>query len=252
MVLEGYRERVRPQVERMSSPFLRWPPSRISAIALVLAALAGVLCGERPLARPLGLSPVALLVFVSGFFDVIDGAVARLTHQASARGDFLDHVFDRYADIFIVGRARRFSFANPVLALLALVSLLLTSYMGTQAQAVGAGRLAGLLISSRPPRDPCPRDVPRVRLDPPMALGSFHAVGALRTGGIFLHGHRRGLPLLHHRRSVDGGRPGRFVPPVVPRPASPERLGRPGVFLPPPHLSTGNTAAGGAISHRST
>ncbi|MGA7922456.1 MAG: CDP-alcohol phosphatidyltransferase family protein, partial [Thermoplasmata archaeon] len=111
----------------MSSPFLRWPPSRISAIALVLAALAGVFAASARWLGPWVFLPVALLVFVSGFFDVIDGAVARLTHQASARGDFLDHVFDRYADIFIVVGLAVSSFANPILAMLALVSLLLTS-----------------------------------------------------------------------------------------------------------------------------
>ncbi|MCI4369241.1 MAG: hypothetical protein L3K09_06750, partial [Thermoplasmata archaeon] len=37
-------------------------------------------------------------------------------------------------------------FVDPILALLALVSLLLVSYMGTQAQAVGAGRLYGGLL----------------------------------------------------------------------------------------------------------
>ena len=58
-------------------------------------------------------------------------------------------MFDRYADIFIVLGLAVSGYANPYLALLALVSLLLTSYMGTQAQAMGQGRLyAGLLSRS--------------------------------------------------------------------------------------------------------
>ncbi|MFI5414218.1 MAG: CDP-alcohol phosphatidyltransferase family protein, partial [Candidatus Lutacidiplasmatales archaeon] len=66
--------------------------------------------------------------------------------RSSVRGDFLDHVFDRYADVAIVAGLAASGFAYVPLGLFALVSLLLTSYMGTQAQAVGQGRLyAGLL-----------------------------------------------------------------------------------------------------------
>jgi len=55
-------------------------------------------------------------------------------------------VLDRYADIAIVLGLAASGFVDPILALLALVTLLLVSYMGTQAQAVGAGRMySGLL-----------------------------------------------------------------------------------------------------------
>ena len=59
----------------------------------------------------------------------------------------MDHVFDRYADVAILLGIAVSTYANPFLALLALVSLLLVSYMGTQAQAVGLGRLYGGLLS---------------------------------------------------------------------------------------------------------
>ena len=41
--------------------------------------------------------------FFSSLFDALDGKVARITDSSSARGDLLDHVFDRYSDIFILG-----------------------------------------------------------------------------------------------------------------------------------------------------
>jgi archaetidylinositol phosphate synthase len=146
MVLESYRERVRPYVERLSNPFLSWTPNRLSVVALSLAGLAGALAASARWLGPLVFLPVAAAIFLSGVFDVIDGDVARRTHRTSVRGDFVDHVFDRYADVFIVVGIAISSYANAVLALFALVSLLLTSYMGTQAQAVGAGRAyAGLL-----------------------------------------------------------------------------------------------------------
>ncbi|MGA8664683.1 MAG: CDP-alcohol phosphatidyltransferase family protein [Thermoplasmata archaeon] len=149
MVLEGYRARVHPYVARMARPFHGWTPASLSWLALGLAAAAGLLSGLVRWTTPLLFLPVALLIFLTGLFDVLDGEVARATGRASPRGDLLDHVFDRYADIFIVLGLAVSGYANPYLALLALVSLLLTSYMGTQAQAMGQGRLyAGLLSRS--------------------------------------------------------------------------------------------------------
>lgn len=146
MVLEGYRARVAPYLKRISEPFLGWRPDRISTLALGLSVTAAVLAALVRWTTPLLFLPVSLLIFAGGVFDVIDGEVARRTNRTSVRGDFLDHVFDRYADVAVVLGIAISGYANPILALLALVSLLLTSYMGTQAQAVGVGRIyAGLL-----------------------------------------------------------------------------------------------------------
>jgi archaetidylinositol phosphate synthase len=147
MVLEGYRARLAPYVARVSRPFLGWSPNQLSVLAVSLAGVGAVLAALVRWSSPLLFLPVALLVFFAGLFDVVDGEVARTTHRTSARGDFLDHVLDRYADLFLVLGVAVSGFANPILALLALVSLLLTSYMGTQAQAVGQGRLYGGLLS---------------------------------------------------------------------------------------------------------
>ncbi|MCI4331682.1 MAG: CDP-alcohol phosphatidyltransferase family protein [Thermoplasmata archaeon] len=147
MVTEGYRGRVAPYVDRLSTPFLDWSPNRLSAVALGLSALAGVLAALVRFTTPLLFLPVSLLIFFGGVFDVLDGAVARRSGRSSVRGDFLDHVYDRYADLFVVVGIGFSSFTYPELALFALVSLLLTSYMGTQAQAVGAGRSYGGLLS---------------------------------------------------------------------------------------------------------
>ncbi len=147
MVLEGYRARIQPYVARLARPFLGWAPSQVSWLALACAASAAVLAAGVRWTTPWLFLPVALLIFASGLFDVLDGEVARATGRTSARGDFLDHVLDRYADVFIVLGIALSGFVNPYLALLALVSLLLTSYMGTQAQAVGLGRLYGGLLS---------------------------------------------------------------------------------------------------------
>jgi archaetidylinositol phosphate synthase len=146
MVLEEYRERFRPYVDRVAHPFLGWTPDRLSWLALTLAGAAAGLSVAVRWTTPLLFLPVSALILAAGTFDVVDGAVARATGRTSARGDLLDHVLDRYADVALVLGLAVSGFAIPWLALLALASLLLTSYMGTQAQAVGQGRIyAGLL-----------------------------------------------------------------------------------------------------------
>jgi len=93
------------------------------------------------------LLPLAsVLVLLSGYLDALDGKVARLTGKSSRKGDFIDHVLDRYSDVLLIGAIAVSSWCSPYLGLVAMVGVLLTSYMGTQAQAVGAGRrYAGLL-----------------------------------------------------------------------------------------------------------
>ncbi|MCI4365260.1 MAG: CDP-alcohol phosphatidyltransferase family protein [Thermoplasmata archaeon] len=147
MVLEEYRARVAPYVARLARPFLGWNPDRLSWLAFGLAVAASFLAAGVRWTSPLLFLPVALLIFGTGLFDVLDGAVARATGRTSVRGDFLDHVLDRYSDVVIVLGIAVSGYANPWLALLALASLLLTSYMGTQAQAVGQGRQYGGLLT---------------------------------------------------------------------------------------------------------
>jgi archaetidylinositol phosphate synthase len=110
-----------------------------------LAALAGALLYLSHAHWEL-LPVAAVVVLVSGFFDGLDGKVARLVGKADRTGDFLDHVLDRYADMLMIGGVAVSAWCSPYLGMMALVGVLLTSYMGTQAQAVGAKRMyAGLL-----------------------------------------------------------------------------------------------------------
>ncbi|MFG1530445.1 MAG: CDP-alcohol phosphatidyltransferase family protein [Thermoplasmata archaeon] len=146
MTLNRYRGSVTPWLQRAAGPFLGWSPSRLSFLALTTAALAGGLAAAVRWTTPMLFLGVAVLVVLSGFWDALDGEVARQTGRASIRGDFLDHVLDRYADVVVLVGIAISGWADPALTLLALVSLLLTSYMGTQAQAVGQGRMYGGLV----------------------------------------------------------------------------------------------------------
>jgi phosphatidylglycerophosphate synthase len=84
-----------------------------------------------------------ILVLLNAFMDGADGLLARKTGSASKYGDFLDHVIDRYADVFIIGGACLGGYVNGTIGIIVLTGVLLASYLGTQAQAVGIGRAYG-------------------------------------------------------------------------------------------------------------
>jgi archaetidylinositol phosphate synthase len=147
MVLEGYRARVAPYLDRLARPWLAWRPSQLSWLAFGFLGGAAFLAALVRWTTPWLFLPVSALILLGGLFDVLDGEVARRTGRTSLRGDLLDHVLDRYGDVLVVVGIAISGYAYPLLALLALVSLLLASYMGTQAQAVGQGRLYGGLLT---------------------------------------------------------------------------------------------------------
>jgi len=150
MVLDSQRENVEPVLLVIAKRFSRVDPNVLTWMSIVFAFIAGLFFYfSSPDFELLNyfLFAAALFVFLNGFFDAIDGKVAKLTNKVSKRGDFLDHALDRYADVFMVGGLALSPWCRwPSVGLLAMIGVLLTSYMGTQAQAIGYKRdYSGLL-----------------------------------------------------------------------------------------------------------
>ena len=145
MVLDGQRKKADFALTPVAKRLINVNPNMISWAALILAFLSGLLLYFSFEYHYL-LIAAAAMVILSGYFDALDGKVAKLAGKASNKGDYLDHVFDRYADVFMIGGVAVSAWCNPYIGLLALVGVLLTSYMGTQAQAIGAPRLYGGLL----------------------------------------------------------------------------------------------------------
>ncbi|WP_049796353.1 CDP-alcohol phosphatidyltransferase family protein [Methanomassiliicoccus luminyensis] len=146
MVLDSKRQSVEFIIEPVAKALSRFHPNTVSWLAFVLSIVAGVLIFISPEWWQVLLPLASIAVLASGFFDALDGKVARLTGKASRRGDLLDHVLDRYADIIMIGAVAVSAWCSPYIGIVAIIGVLLTSYMGTQAQAIGAGRLySGLL-----------------------------------------------------------------------------------------------------------
>ena len=149
MILDTKRETIDPLLSSIAKYFTKIHPDVLTWIALLCSVGAGVFFYFSTPTHELQnyyLFLAALFVFLNGFFDAIDGKVAKLTGRASAHGDFLDHALDRYADVFMVGALALSVWCRPSVGLLAVIGMLLTSYMGTQAQAIGYKRkYSGLL-----------------------------------------------------------------------------------------------------------
>ncbi|MCW3141628.1 MAG: CDP-alcohol phosphatidyltransferase family protein [Methanophagales archaeon] len=130
-------------------------PNLLSLLSFGCAMLAGLFfffAGNSPYFNYRNFN---LLLFLAGVFvclnallDALDGVLARETGNASKKGDFLDHVIDRYSDVFVIGGIILGGYVNPrwEIGLVAIIGVLLSSYMGTQAQAVGLSRVYGGLI----------------------------------------------------------------------------------------------------------
>jgi len=142
---------LRPYAEKILKPLANIlsragvTPDATSVLSLIFAAGAGVLytisCGVRTLALAAG-----VLVLLNGIADAMDGEIARIAGTAGIRGDFLDHVIDRYADVFIICGIFFGEYIDWRIGVAAIVGTLLTSYLGTQAQAVGLGRHYGGIL----------------------------------------------------------------------------------------------------------
>jgi archaetidylinositol phosphate synthase len=141
-------DRLRPVADAALEPMVAaadrigLTPDGVSVVALgfAVAAAAGFYA-----ASTLGYLLGALCVLGNGWLDLLDGALARTQNAESRAGDLLDHVLDRYADVvLVVGLAA--GIGRYDLGLLAVTGVLLTSYLGTQIQAVGLGREYGGVV----------------------------------------------------------------------------------------------------------
>jgi archaetidylinositol phosphate synthase len=92
-----------------------------------------------------------IFLLVSGFFDIVDGSVARITKQISRKGAFLDSVFDKIAEVIIFGGIALGQLADSFWCLVALGLSLLVSYARARAESLG-GKLKGIGIGERAER----------------------------------------------------------------------------------------------------
>jgi archaetidylinositol phosphate synthase len=86
---------------------------------------------------PILLIVAPLLMLVSGFFDALDGAIARIYGEATTFGGFFDSLLDRYADAIVLSGIILGGLTELHWGLATLMGSLLVSYARARAEAAG-------------------------------------------------------------------------------------------------------------------
>ena len=149
-MLDTLRGRMQTFLTSVGSSFARLGPSPTAwtAVGLVVSFLAAAsFWGSGFWGVVLG----GALVLVAGWFDMVDGAVARVTGKTSKRGAFLDSTLDRVAEVALFGGILLGGYSTPTLVLLALAVSLLVSYTRAKGDALGVA-LSGVGIGERSER----------------------------------------------------------------------------------------------------
>ena len=152
MFTARFKERIRELARRL---VVMLHLLRISPNALTLAGLA--ICAASAVCVATGyLVAGGVVLLLASAFDIVDGAVARVTGKIYRYGAFLDSTTDRYAEAFtyiallyhfVAGRA---DVIEPMLVIVALTGSLLVSYIRARAQSLGFVCEGGVL--ARPER----------------------------------------------------------------------------------------------------
>ena len=120
----------------------RISPNVLTFMGLLINVVAGVLFGyANPDNQAAMFRFAGLVVFGAGFFDLVDGRVARASNQVTRFGAFFDSVLDRYSDAalffgLLVYYARINRFFYVVLAALVMISCIMVSYTRARAESL--------------------------------------------------------------------------------------------------------------------
>src|SRR5437868_1163222 len=133
-------------VRRMA--LARISPNVLTFLGLVIDTVAAFLFGYATAENQARMFLYAGLVIIgAGFFDLVDGRVARATNQVTQFGAFFDSVVDRYSDValffgLLVYYARANRFFYVVLVAVVMTGSVMVSYTRARAESlIGACRV---------------------------------------------------------------------------------------------------------------
>ena len=149
-MLNNLRNSLQPHLEKLGNSFASTgiSPTGWSVIGLVFAFASAFFYGWN---IEFSLIIGGIILLVAGFFDIVDGQVARATKKITKTGGFLDSVFDKIAEVAIFFGILVGGFAEPYLVFLAISLSLLVSYTRSRAESLGV-KLQGIGIGERAER----------------------------------------------------------------------------------------------------
>lgn len=157
-MLNRFREKLIPISTLIGNNFgsLGLSPTFWSMIGFAFAILSSVFFGLTNFLNQQGIEfPsqifASILLLISGFFDIVDGSVARVMKKSSTKGAFLDSNFDKVSEALIFIGIAIGGLSNPILAMIALSTSILVSYLRAKAESLGI-ELKGVGIGERAER----------------------------------------------------------------------------------------------------
>jgi len=149
-MLNNLRGILQPTLEKIGKAFASTglSPNFWTLVGLVFALASALVYG---LGLEFGLIIGGILLLVSGFFDMVDGQVARITGKISQKGSYLDSMFDKIAEVTIFLGLLVGGYAEPYLVMLAITLSLLVSYARAKSDALNI-KLQGVGIGERAER----------------------------------------------------------------------------------------------------
>ncbi len=135
-MLNNLRDSLQPHLEKIGKDFASTgiSPNGWSCIGLVFAFVSAFIYGWNV---EFSLIIGGIVLLVAGFFDIVDGQVARVSKKVTKSGGFLDSVFDKIAEVAIFLGILVGGFAEPYLVFLAITFSLLVSYTRSRAESLG-------------------------------------------------------------------------------------------------------------------
>ncbi len=143
-MLENVKELIRDALRPLTGKINCINPNTLTLFGLILAFVSAFFFAMREVLL------AGIFLLTSGFFDVLDGEVARENNRITRFGGFLDSVCDRFADAAIItgamygGLVAFSSFPDWFVGVMAIVGSLMVSYTRARAEAAGANASVGV------------------------------------------------------------------------------------------------------------
>ncbi|MFQ5941502.1 MAG: CDP-alcohol phosphatidyltransferase family protein, partial [Nitrososphaerales archaeon] len=153
ILLNRIRDRIEPAVNSLGLKFAAsgLSPNFWTSIGFTLAILSALTYASNSIGIMHAAIYGGIILLMSGFFDIVDGSVARATKKISHKGAFLDSTFDKIAEIAIFLGILYGGLGDGIIVLLALGLSLLVSYARARAESLGI-ELKGVGIGERAER----------------------------------------------------------------------------------------------------
>ena len=143
-MLNRFREKLIPITTLIGNTFgsLGLSPTFWSMIGFAFAILSSIFFGLTNFLNQQGIEfPsqifASILLLISGFFDIVDGSVARVMKKSTTKGAFLDSNFDKVSEALIFIGIAIGGLSNPILVMIALSTSILVSYLRARAESLG-------------------------------------------------------------------------------------------------------------------